>query len=190
MRAVLLGRFCLKRGLPRVPRHQFTPSWRLPVKRVPRRAPVIGGVVMAALAPGAFLKLAEKSDDREKTGEMQMLEASREEIRKTVSKEARGFSRVYQSIVVFWYYYVYDPIATGFRLLHLAVIFIPVVVTVPAIWIGRRVEARNNTRSGTLWWYRFLVKAMECAGPAFIKVGRLPLLRNTMCNLADLVISR
>lgn len=141
---------------------------------------MIGGVVMAALAPGAFLKLAEDSDGHEKTGEMQMLEVSREEIRKTVSKEARGFSRVYQLIGVFWYYYVYDPIATGFRFIHLAVIFIPVVVTVPAIWIGRRVENRNNTRSGTLWWYRFLVKAMERAGPAFIKVDCSPL-----CSLAD-----
>lgn len=132
---------------------------------------MIGAVVMAALAPASFLKLAEDSGDPEKTGEMQMLEVSREEIRKTVSKEARGFSRFYQSLSVFWYYYVYDPIATGFRFVHLAVIFIPVIVTFPAIWIGRRIGDRNNTRSGTLWWYRFLVKAMERAGPAFIKVG-------------------
>lgn len=139
---------------------------------------MIGGVVMAALAPGAFLKLAEDSDGREKTGEMQMLEASRKEIRTFVPENARGLSRVCQSLWVFWYCYVYDPIATGFRFLHLAVIFIPVVVTVPAIWIGRRVGSRNNTRSGTLWWYRFLVKAMERAGPAFIKVGRVLAMTN------------
>lgn len=171
MRTVLLGRFCLKRGLPHIPRHRFTPSWRLPAKRTARSGPVIGGLVMAALAPGAFLKLAEHPDDHEKTGEMQMLEASREEIRKTVPEDARGLSRVCQSLRVFWYYYVYDPIATGFRFLHLAVIFLPVVIMVPAMWIGRGVSSRNNVRSGTLWWYRFLVKAMERAGPAFIKVG-------------------
>lgn len=174
MRTVLIGRFCLKRGLPRprIPRHQFTPSWRPPVKRVSalRTAPVIGGLVMATLAPGAFLKLAEDSESQEKTGEMQMLEASREEIRKTVSEDARGLARVGQSLWVFWYCYVYDSIATGFRFLHLAVIFIPVVVTVPAIWIGRRNKSHSNSRSGTLWWYRFLVRAMERAGPAFIKV--------------------
>lgn len=172
MRTVLIGRFCLKRGLPlpRIPRHHFTPSWRPPVKRASRRAPVIGGVVMATLAPAAFLKLAEDSEEG-KTGELQMLEASRDEIRKTVSEDARGLARVCQSVWVFWYRYVFDPIATGFRFLHLAVIFIPVVVTVPAIWIGRRIESHNNSRSGTLWWYRFLVKAMERAGPAFIKVG-------------------
>jgi aarF domain-containing kinase len=125
---------------------------------------------MAALAPSVFLKLAEDSDGDEKTGEMQMLEASREEIRKTVSKDARGLTRLCQSLRVFWYYYVYDPIATGFRFLRLAVIFIPVVVTVPVIWIGRKVEGSVNAQTGTLWWYRFLVNAMERAGPAFIKV--------------------
>lgn len=128
------------------------------------------GVVMAALAPSAFLKLAEDSDGGEKTGEMQMLEVSRQEIRRTVPASARGLSRLCHSLWVCWYYYVYDPIATGFRFLHLAVIFMPVVVAVPVIWIGRRVGGNSNARSGTLWWYRFLVKAMEHAGPAFIKV--------------------
>lgn len=190
MRTVLLGRFCLGRGLPRIPRHHFTPSWRPPVKRIPRRAPVIGGVVMATLAPGAFLKLAEDSDGHGMTGEMQMLEASREEIRKVVPTDARGLSRLCQSIGVLWYHYVYDPIATGFRFLHLVVIFMPVVVTVPAIWIGRRIENRNNARSGTLWWYRFLVKAMERAGPAFIKVGSSFIHLNSLYRLADRTISR
>ncbi|OQE22359.1 hypothetical protein PENSTE_c010G01922 [Penicillium steckii] len=172
MRTVLIRRFCLKRGLPRVPRHNFSTSWRPPLQRTPKRGPIIGGVVMAALAPSAFLKLAEDSDDGEMTGEMQMLEASREEIRKTVSADARGLSRICQTAWVLWYRYIYDPIATGFRFLHLAVIFVPVVVTVPAIWMGRKVENRNGARSGTLWWYRFLVKAMERAGPAFIKLGQ------------------
>lgn len=168
MRAVL-GR-CFFRGIPRIPRHHFVQSWR-PTRRAPRRAraPVIG-VVMAALAPGAFLKLAEGSDGGEKTGEMQMLEVSRQEIRRTVPVGSRGLSRLYHSLWVCWYYYVYDPIATGFRFLHLAVIFMPVVVTVPVIWMGRRVGGNSNAQSGTLWWYRFLVKAMERAGPAFIKV--------------------
>jgi len=133
---------------------------------------VIGGVVMAALAPSAFLKLAESPDDGEKTGEMQMLEASREEIRKAVPQGARGLSKLYHSLWVCWYYYVYDPIATGFRFLHLAVIFMPVLVTVPVIWLGRRVDRHSHAQTGTLWWYRFLVKSMERAGPAFIKVNQ------------------
>ncbi|KAJ5090439.1 hypothetical protein N7532_009123 [Penicillium argentinense] len=172
MRTVFLGRFCLKRGLPRLPRHHFTTSWRFPVKRIPKRGPGLGGVVMATLAPIAFLKLAEDSEEGGKTGEMQMLKASRDEIRKSVPADAKGLSKVCQTLWVYWYYYVYDPIATGIRFLHLAVIFVPVAAAVPVIWFGRRVESRNNARSGTLWWYRFLVKSMERAGPAFIKLGQ------------------
>ncbi|KAJ5659120.1 hypothetical protein N7507_005571 [Penicillium longicatenatum] len=169
MRTVLLSRFCIRRGIPRIPRNRFT-SWQ-PPKQTPRRGRVTGGLVMSALAPGAFLKLAEV-DDPEKTGEMQMLEASRDEIRKAVSPDARGLKRVWQSLSVTFYYYVYDPIATGLRFLHLFVIFMPVVITVPAIWLGRAVGSKNGAQTGTLWWYRFLVKAMERAGPAFIKLGQ------------------
>lgn len=130
----------------------------------------MGSVLFAAaLGPGAFMELAEKSNGDE-TGEMQMLEASREELRKTVSADARGFTRLRQQVYVFLYSYVYDPIATGFRFLHLAVIFLPVLVSVPVIWIGGRNPERNNERWGTLWWFDFLVKSMERAGPAFIKV--------------------
>ncbi|EPS30828.1 hypothetical protein PDE_05780 [Penicillium oxalicum 114-2] len=143
---------------------------------------------MATLTPGAFLKLAEESEGDEVTTEMQMLEASREEIRKQVPKDARGLRRLFQSIRVFWYYYVYDPIATGFRFLRLAVIFVPVVITVPVIWIGRKIDGKSNAQTGTLWWYRFLVKAMERAGPAFIKLGqwaasRTDIFPPEMCNI-------
>ncbi|KAJ5143059.1 uncharacterized protein N7515_001846 [Penicillium bovifimosum] len=190
MRAVgLFGRFCLKRGLPRLARQQFSrPPWpRQQLKGSPRRAPIIGGVLMAALAPAAFLKLAEESEDQEKTAEMQMLEASREEVRKTVSPDAHGLSKLCQTIWVYFYSYVYDPIATGFRFVHLAIIFVPVVVTVPAIWLGHK-RGQDGTRSGTLWWYRFLVKAMERAGPAFIKLGqwaasRTDIFPPEMCNI-------
>ncbi|KAJ5990914.1 hypothetical protein N7499_011462 [Penicillium canescens] len=188
--AVLFGRFCLKRGLPRLPRHHFgRPSWprQLP-KGTSRRGPIIGGLFMTALAPVAFLKLAEDNDGQGKTAEMQMLEASREEVRKTVSPDAQGLSKLCQTIWVYFYYYVYDPIATGFRFMHLAIIFIPVVAAVPAIWIGRKVQDHDSARTGTLWWYRFLVKAMERAGPAFIKLGqwaasRTDIFPPEMCNI-------
>ena len=56
------------------------------------------------------------------------------------------------------------------RFLPLVIIFVPVIVTIPAIWIGARRVDRDNERSGTLWWYGFLVSSMEKAGAAFIKV--------------------
>ncbi|CAG8220491.1 unnamed protein product [Penicillium salamii] len=186
MRAVgLIGRLCLKR-VPR--RHIPWPRQPQLPRQSPRRAPIIGGVFMATLAPAAFLKLAEENDGSDKTAEMQMLEASREEVRKSVSPDAHGISKLCQTLWVYFYHYVYDPIATGFRFVHLAIIFVPVVVTVPAIWIGRKTNDQDGARSGTLWWYRFLVKAMERAGPAFIKLGqwaasRTDIFPPEMCNI-------
>lgn len=190
MRAGLFfGRLCFRRGAPRLSTTTTTPS---PLRfnrfshinhpharnnkqskgwtQIRRKGPVLGTVLFAAaLTPGAFMELAEKNSEN-KTGEMQMLEASREEIRKTVSENAHGLSRVGQEVYVFLYSYVYEPVATGIRFLHLAVIFLPVILTVPVIWIGRRNVEHNNEHLGTLWWIDFLVRSMERAGPAFIKV--------------------
>lgn len=130
-------------------------------------------VLIAALTPGAFLKLAKEGDGNEKTGELQMLEVSRKEAQQSVAvaEDARGVSRLRQSLFVFWYCCIYEPIATGLRFAHLVIIFLPVIVTLPAVWFGPRNKDRNGLRTGTLWWYGFLVKSMERAGPAFIKVS-------------------
>ncbi|KAH8690961.1 putative ubiquinone biosynthesis protein [Talaromyces proteolyticus] len=185
----LFGRLCFRRGTgPRLfsttssplrlnrfsqtfqPQFRSTRSRTWP--RFPGKGPVLGSVlVAAALSPGAFMELAEQNSE-ETSGELQMLEASLDEIQKTVSTNAHGISRAGQEVYVFLYLYVYEPIATGLRFLHLAAIFLPVIISVPVIWIGRRNPTRNNERWGTLWWIDFLVKSMERAGPAFIKLGQ------------------
>lgn len=104
-----------------------------------------------------------------------MLAASRDEIKKEVKDDVRGIRRIRDSIILFLDVYLWEPLCTGTRFLHLAVIFVPVIVTVPIIWIGSRNKEKDNERSGTLWWYWFLVKSMERAGPAFIKVESHPL---------------
>lgn len=136
--------------------------------RPPRPTGVI--LLSAALTPAAFLQLSEEDKQDGKTGEEHMLEASREELRKRVPDNVHGLRRVLRSLLFVLDQYVYEPIATGFRFLHLVIIFVPVIVTVPAIWIGSRRKDHDNERSGTLWWYGFLVHSMERAGPAFIKV--------------------
>lgn len=102
-----------------------------------------------------------------------MLAASRSELKdaKTVSDDAHGFSRFKDTIVLFLDLYVWEPLCTGLRFLHLVFIFVPVIVSVPAIWVGKRVKERDSERTGCLWWYGFLVRGMERAGPAFIKVN-------------------
>lgn len=173
--AVLLGRCFNGARTPFLSRLAPRPSFRPPPcprwGRSQRRIPVGRSVLIAALTPGAFLELAEKGDGHEGTGEKMMLEISRKEVQKGVPEEARGVSRLRQSLFVIWYCYIYDPIATGVRFVHLAIIFLPVILTAPAVWLGKRDKSRNGLRAGTLWWYGFLVNSMERAGPAFIKVG-------------------
>lgn len=99
-----------------------------------------------------------------------MLEASRAEIQKRVPDDHHGLKRAIGCIYLFVDIYIYEPIATGLRFLHLVLIFVPVIATAPVIWFGRRIKDRDDERTGTLWWYQFLVHSMERAGPAFIKV--------------------
>ncbi|KAE9377342.1 ubiquinone biosynthesis protein-like protein [Stipitochalara longipes BDJ] len=142
--------------------------WRSP----PRR----DGLLLAAavgLSPLAFVQMSEKDNEgTEQTAEGRMLEASREEIKKQVRSDVHGFRRFRDHIAVFVDLYIWEPICTGLRFLHLVVIFVPVLVSVPAVWVGKRNKTRGDERSGTLWWYSFLVRSMERAGPAFIKLGQ------------------
>ena len=101
-----------------------------------------------------------------------MLEASREEISKKIPDNVRGLEKVGRYIFFFLDQWIYEPIATGFRFLHLVLIFVPVIISIPALWVGSRRKDRHNERSGMIWWFGFLVNAMERAGPAFIKVMR------------------
>lgn len=117
------------------------------------------------------MRLSEEDNGDGKTPEEHMLEASREEIRKGIPETAQGLTRAWKAVYLFLDLYLYEPIATGFRFFQLAFIFIPVIATIPVIWLGRRIKKRDSERAGTLWWYNFLVKSMERAGPAFIKVN-------------------
>ena len=102
-----------------------------------------------------------------------MLEASRQELEETIPNDANLLLRLLKKVEWGFDTYIYEPLATGLRFLHLVVIFVPVILTTPMMLIGSRNRGRDNERSGTLWWYSFLVYAMELAGPAFIKVGSL-----------------
>jgi len=129
----------------------------------------------ASLSPVVFVQLSEEDNGgTEQTAESRMLEASREEIKKKVGDDVHGFQRIRHSVALFLDVYIWEPLCTGLRFLHLTVIFVPVLIAVPMIWFGARDPERDNERSGSLLWYMFLVKSMEHAGPAFIKVNPHP----------------
>jgi aarF domain-containing kinase len=125
----------------------------------------------AGLTPLAFVSISEGESKDGKTGEEQMLAASREELKLQVPRAIEGSKGFRRNIYFFVDSYIIEPICTGLRFLHLVFIFVPVMVSVPAIWFGARNSGRDNERSGTLWWYGFLVRSMERAGAAFIKVN-------------------
>jgi aarF domain-containing kinase len=129
---------------------------------------VAGGAI---LSPLAFVDVAnDKSGNGEKTHEEAMLEVSRKELDEQVPHALRNSGKYRRGLYFFIEDYIIEPIATGLRFLHLVIIFVPVIVTIPAIWIGARQADKDDERSGTIWWYGFLVSSMERAGAAFIKV--------------------
>lgn len=76
--------------------------------------------------------------------------------------------------------YIFESIGTTRRFLYLLILFLPVIFTAPVLALelldgdaatpGSRRNRRQAERGTTRWWYRFLVKQMERAGPTFIKV--------------------
>ncbi|XWW98534.1 hypothetical protein V2A60_006534 [Cordyceps javanica] len=203
---LLIGRFTVRSAFRQV--HGFKPTSLIKPRpqcarqlhtrhHIPWRGGSRGGNGSAALRASAgaaaigtatFVELARKDNGgTEETGELRMLELSREEIRKTIDDDDRGLSRLVHEALLFLDVYIWEPVFTGVRFLHLVAIFVPVIVFVPAIWLGRRLPERDNERQGTLWWYGFLVKAMELAGPAFIKLGqwaasRSDIFPNELCD--------
>lgn len=183
MRSILtFGRLCLRQSKPpalstppcRAFRTALFRARNVNTRSNVKHSPKIGYRILwatAALSPIAFVQLSQEDNDGTNlTAEGRMLEASRKELAKGLQDHDRGFSRFRHSIVLFLDLYIWEPICTGLRFLHLVFIFVPVIATVPAIWIGARNPERDHERSGTLWWYWFLVKSMERAGAAFIKV--------------------
>jgi len=187
--AFLFGRQCCRPGLPKLATRAFTrPSTAASRFRRQFATPNFKGRTIlwsgaaagaaggAILSPLAFVDVAnDKSGHGEKTHEEAMLEASRKELDEQVPHALRHSTKYRRGIYFFIEDYIIEPIATGFRFLHLIIIFVPVIVTIPAIWLGSRQPDRDNERSGTLWWYGFLVGSMERAGAAFIKVRAVTL---------------
>ena len=175
-----LYRLCIRQTLQRIVisrpvlRNGFSTSrsrcWSVALRKPPRPAGA-KVTVLALLSPAAFVALSEADNNDGKTPEEHMLEASRAEIAKEIPKDVHGLKRLWNAIYLGFDLYIYEPIATTLRFFHLVVIFLPVLATIPAIWLGPRSKNQGNERAGTLWWYSFLVHAMERAGPAFIKVG-------------------
>lgn len=182
--ALLWGRLCTRPGLSRLAARASTRPFANASSARRRFAPpklnsstllwsgaatgAAGGTLLSSLT---FVEVANSTaSNGDQTHEEAMLEASRKELDEQVPPALQNSVKYRRGIYFFLDDYIIEPLATGLRFLHLLVIFVPVIVTIPAVWIGSRQPDRDNERSGTLWWYGFLVGSMERAGAAFIKV--------------------
>ncbi|TID25183.1 ABC1-domain-containing protein [Venturia nashicola] len=129
-------------------------------------------LAVATLTPAAMVAISGDNGDDTKTGEQKMLEASHEELINRVPKRLENSKKIRRGIYFWIDAYIVEPVCTGLRFLHLVFIFVPVIVTIPVIWLGARRPDRDNERGGTLWWYSLLVNSLERAGAAFIKLGQ------------------
>ncbi|KAK6353223.1 hypothetical protein TWF696_005204 [Orbilia brochopaga] len=134
---------------------------------------------VALVSGSAIFLLAESTSSRQppapQTQELRILAESEKELHYNIRDEIRGappFHKFYKYVTYYIQLSIIEPVATCVRFLHLALLFLPVVVSMPVIWIGPQRHEYNGERAGTIWWYRFLVKSMERAGPTFIKLGQ------------------
>ncbi|KAL4241795.1 protein kinase superfamily protein [Abortiporus biennis] len=68
--------------------------------------------------------------------------------------------------------HIWEPLLTARRFIHLLYIFIPVLVTAPMLLVGSPEESLSGDRWGAVWWYDFMTKRMERAGPTFVKLAQ------------------
>ena len=66
--------------------------------------------------------------------------------------------------------HIWEPLLTAGRFTHLFCLFIPVIMTMPMLLVGKSERRYKGDRWGAIWWYEFLVRRMQAAGPTFIKV--------------------
>ncbi|ORE04948.1 ABC1-domain-containing protein [Rhizopus microsporus var. microsporus] len=79
--------------------------------------------------------------------------------------------------------WIIEPVLTLRRLAHILILFIPIVLTAPSVYFGKY-NPIEGERSGTLWWFDFLAKQMERAGPTFIKLAQWIASRTDLFPLA------
>ena len=65
---------------------------------------------------------------------------------------------------------IWEPIRTATRFIHLLILFTPVIITTPMLFVGTPDPKLHGDKWGAIWWYGLLVKQMEAAGPTFTKV--------------------
>ena len=87
-----------------------------------------------------------------------------------ISSPSEPQKSILSRILHLLYEKIWEPIRTATRFIHLAVLFVPVIIMMPMLLVGEPEAKLHGDRWGAVWWYGLLVARMEAAGPTFIKV--------------------
>lgn len=129
-------------------------------------------------------------DTSEPTFEMGLYVASQREKRELKQKRRNEKSRRKYTGWLFkigflFEDFIYEPIVTFGRFVHLSFIFIPVFALYPITFFGK--TTKLGERTGALLWYWLLRHAAELGGASFIKLGqwaasRTDIFSTGLCN--------
>lgn len=175
-------------------RHSFTKAPRLPSHKstVVRISLLIATFGFVAVNAGTVqCEAVLETHPIALTNEERLLEESEQEwqeLHNEVDGERGIIHKTWRTIAISLRRWIYEPLATTIRFMHLVIIFAPVLLSIPMIYLGPRQIDHDNERSGRLLWYRFLVHSMERAGPTFIKLGqwaasRTDIFPDEMCDM-------
>lgn len=93
--------------------------------------------------------------------------------RREKTTKGNAIVRSYYHILFFVIDYLIDPIKTIIRFVELTTIFMPVLLSSPMCWFGKKDrKTGEHVRSGAKLWFRYLRWASEVAGASFIKLGQ------------------
>ncbi|AET40945.1 Cqd1p Ecym_7093 [Eremothecium cymbalariae DBVPG len=124
-----------------------------------------------------------KPDPSGDTFEMGLYIASQKELRE-LSKHPERVKTSRNCVSRFILYIVHqldtkflEPIQTVLRFFTLSAVFVPVLLAYPITYFGHTVSIHGNTTIvketyGSLIWYQIVRRALEFAGPTFIKLGQ------------------
>lgn len=140
-------------------------------KHATRTPGKVGSLFVVGLGIAALVYLRPARNDSER-GEPEHKREQSEPLHAHEPVPARSISRLLLD-------YLVEPFLTALRFLHLVVLFGPVILTSPMLLVGKperkrpgKPVAAEEDAWGAVWWYSFLVKQMERAGPSFIKLGQ------------------
>ncbi|QLL30883.1 hypothetical protein HG536_0A06980 [Torulaspora globosa] len=171
-------------GAWRIFRSSSSPVWRGTVRNL--IVPATGVLSLAYHQNARYRLLNEtlKPDPSGDTFEMGLYISSQREIQeKILQTRAKRLKRCRnvmtlcaRKLLYFLKDNVMERIFTVLRFLEISVIFVPVFLAYPISFLGkhRLIQEDETTAetSGSLLWYTILRKALEWAGPSFIKLGQ------------------